>query len=229
MGAVGMECHGVDELLPGLALGAVTLNEQANLERHLATCDHHEQWADFQRVAGMLTLTVQQVNPPTYVKQRQMARVYRDLEPRFGARGGFRWAWGWVAAAAMALVALGLGVRDYTLSGQLSAAPMQWQLQPASAEVRSSGTLVWLPSQQAATLTLQQLPVLPGGAVYEVWLIKAGTPSPAGVFQPAADNSASVLVKGSLPDYDTLAITREPGPAGSQAPTSAPFVAAKLR
>lgn len=224
-----MNCDDVDELLPGLALGSHAPEERQELERHLATCERHPHWADFQRVAAMLPLSVDPVTPPREVKQRLMARVYRDVDAHFVGRRGWRLVGGWLAAAAMALLTLGLGVRDVALSGRLASAPVQWQLQPAASDVRSSGTFVWLPSLHIATLAVQQLPALPAGNVYEVWLIKGGTPVAEGVFQAGPDDSASVLVKDEPQGYDTVAVTREPGPAGSQAPTTAPFIAASLR
>jgi hypothetical protein len=129
----------------------------------------------------------------------------------------------------MALLALGLGIREHALSSQLASAPVQWQLQPAAAGVQARGTLVWLPAQKTATLSLEQLPPLPASKVYEVWLIKDGRPAPAGVFEPESDNSASVIVKGDAPTYDTVAVTEEQGPSGAPAPTSQPFLASSLK
>jgi hypothetical protein len=223
-----MTCDEIDDLLPGLALGAATDKEAREVTRHLQTCNRHARWEDFHRVAEALAMSVEPVKPAGHVKQRLMGRVYRDLEPRLAGRS-WRWVSGWVAAAALALVTLGLGIREHMLAGQLASAPVQWQLQPAEAGLEASGTLVWLPSTSTATLTLHQLPPLPASEVYEVWLIKNGAPAAAGIFQPAPDNSASVILKGDPPAYDTLAITKEPGPNGTQAPTSPPLMAASLK
>ena len=224
-----MSCDEIDDLLPGYAFGALEPGEEREVERHLATCDRHPQMADYGRVAGALAATVTPVAPPDNVKRRLMARVYEDLEPRTVARPWWQAPWSWAVAAVLAVLALGLGVRDYVVSSQLAAAPVQWQLQPATTGAQTSGTLVYLPKEHTATLVLRQLPPLPAGRVYQVWLIKGGSPQPAGVFQPAADASASVLIKDQPPAYDTVAVTQEPGPDGSPAPTTSPFISAALK
>jgi hypothetical protein len=129
----------------------------------------------------------------------------------------------------LALVALGLGVRDWAVSRQLAAAPLTWQLAPTGASAAASGTLVYLPNQGTATLALESLPQLPSGRVYEVWLIQGGTPQPEGVFSPAGDGSASAILKAAPLQFDTVAVTEEPGPNGSASPTSPPFLAATLK
>ena len=223
-----MDCPDVDDLLPAYALGSATAEERAEVDRHLATCRLHSKLEDFQQVAAALPMSIEPVAPGNHVKQRLMARVYRDLEPSLGGRV-WRKVWGWVAAAVLAVVALGLGIRDYVVSEQLATAPAQWLLTPTGPGASATGTLVWLPAQHTASLTLEQLPSLPTTDVYEVWLIKGGQPEPAGVFRPSSDNSASVIVKGEPSRYDTVAVTREPAPNGSQAPTTQPFIAASIR
>lgn len=106
--------------------------------------------------------------------------------------------------------------------------PRSFPLAPLGAGVHARGTLVYLPRQSAATLTLEQLPPLPAGRVYEVWLIKGSAPQPAGVFQAGGDGSASVIVKGVPTGFDTVAVTEEPGPQGSSSPTSQPLLAGSL-
>jgi Anti-sigma-K factor rskA, C-terminal len=155
-----------------------------------------------------------------------MARVYHDLEPRLVRQPWWRQTWSWAAAAALAILATGLGVRNWMVSSQLAAAPVSWQLAPANADVRASGTLVYVPRQNVATLTLQGLQPLPADRVYEVWLIKGGRPEPAGIFRPAEDGSASTVVKDRPASFDTVAVTEEPGPQGSLTPTSQPLIAA---
>jgi len=218
-----MECRDVDELLPSLALGAVTADEQRELETHLAGCQQHPHMAGYRAVAGMLPLSTPPVPPSSEVKNRLMARVYGDLEPKVIRPPFWRQAGSWLIAAALALVALGLGIRDWSLGRQT---PAIWQLRPTGA-LQAAGTLVYVPGQDSATLTLQQLAPLPGDRVYEAWLIRGGTPEPAGVFTPKPDGTASVMVKAPS-GYDTVAVTSEPGPDGSQAPTTQPFVAATL-
>lgn len=223
-----MDCADVDELLPGVALGSATPAEVRQVEEHLATCQAHRQLEGFRRIADILPMSVPPLPPPGDLKHQLMARVYHDLEPRLLRRPWWQRTWSWAAAAVLAVLALGLGLRNWVVSSQLAAAPVSWQLAPVTAEVRASGALVYVPGQNVATLTLQGLSPLPPDRVYEVWLIKAGKPQPAGVFKPAPDGSASTVIKGTLSGFDTVAVTEEPGPQGSSAPTSQPFIAGSI-
>ncbi|MDE3074452.1 MAG: anti-sigma factor [Chloroflexota bacterium] len=223
-----MDCREVDDVLAGAVLGALNPDEQTAVDQHLASCDQHPQIRGFQRVADELAASVKAVPPRAEVKHKLMARVYRDVEPRT-AKFAWRGAWGWAVAAVMAAIAAGFGVRDYVASSQLASAPAQWQLQPSVAGVQTTGTLVYLPRERTATLTLRQLPPLPLGEVFEIWLIKGGAAQPAGVFRPLGETTASVIVKGQPLGYEAVAVTREPAPNGSAAPTTAPFVSGSLR
>jgi len=223
-----MDCADVDELLPGVALGVASALEERDVQEHLAGCDKHPPLEEFRRVAELLPMSVPPMSPPAEVKHRLMAKVYRDLEPHPITRLVRRPALGWLAAAALFLVSLGLGVRDWMASSQLAAAPVQWQLAPTAAGVNASGTLLFVRRTGTATLVLTQLPALGAGKVYEAWLIKGGSAVPAGIFQPASDGSASLILKGEPSRYDTVAVTEEPGPQGSAIPTAKPFVSGSL-
>ncbi|MHB8621244.1 MAG: anti-sigma factor [Chloroflexota bacterium] len=223
-----MDCANVDELLPGVALGGASPAEVREVEEHLATCQGHAQLEVFRHIAGMLPMSVPAVPPPGEVKHHLMARVYHDLEPMPLRQPWWQRTWIWAAAAALAVMALGLGLRDRAVSSQLAAAPAIWQLAPVTAGVRATGTLVYLPRQNVAALTLQGLQPLPADRVYEVWLIEAGKPKPSGVFKPAADGSGSIVIQGTPSRFDTVAVTEEPGPKGSALPTSQPFIAGSI-
>ena len=225
-----MDCAAVDELLAAYAFGAATPEEARDVDQHLASCDLHPRLADFREIADMLPSSVPPVTPRDQVKHRLMARVYTDLAPAPARRLWWQRTWSLAAAAVLAVLALGLGVRDWAVSSRLASAPVTFGLAPlAGATAQASGTLVVLPRQNTATLVLRQLPPLPADRVYEVWLIKGNTPQPAGVFTPASDGSASVILKGSTTGYDVVAVTSEPGPQGSLAPTSPPFVGGPLK
>ncbi|HLG70188.1 MAG TPA: anti-sigma factor [Chloroflexota bacterium] len=223
-----MDCAAVDELLPAIAFGNVSPREAREVEAHLASCQGHQHLADLQRVASMLPMSVPPVPPRDELKHHVMARVYGDLEPRPLRRLWWQRTWSLAAAAVLAALALGLGVRDWMVSSQLAAAPMSWQLAPALAGTRTTGALVYLPRQNLATLTLEGLQPLAPDRVYEVWLIKAGKPEPAGVFKPSADGSASSILDRPPSGFDTVAVTEEPGPQGSSTPTSQPLVTGSI-
>ncbi|MGH2468482.1 MAG: anti-sigma factor domain-containing protein [Chloroflexota bacterium] len=222
-----MTCDEVDELLAAYALEALPERARRDVEEHLATCDLHPALEEYQRVVQLLAVSVPSVQPPREVRDRLMARVYRDAQPTPWRLGG-RWLYGWLAAAALLLAALGLGARDLVLSSQLAAAPQRWTLQPTMAMATAGGTLTYLAGQPISTLTLMGLRPLPSNGIYEIWLIKGGKPRPAGLVRPSPTGLAAAVLEGSPLGYDAVAVTIEPGPRGSPAPTSSPFVLAHL-
>lgn len=78
-------------------------------------------------------------------------------------------------------------------------------------------------------LMATNLPALPAGRTFQMWLIpKGGTPKPAGLFQ-ATDGSALHLQTGVLNagDATAVAVSIEPS-EGSTAPTTTPIVVAPI-
>jgi hypothetical protein len=67
------------------------------------------------------------------------------------------------------------------------------------------------------------------GKVYEVWLITPhGRADPAAVSSCHSNGSKVVLVNYSLSGYSVMAVTREAGPSGTDAPTEQPQMAGTL-
>lgn len=95
-----------------------------------------------------------------------------------------------------------------------------WNLAPTGGQT-GTGTLLYLPQQQQAIVVVNGLPPLPPGRVYQLWLIQNGTPSGAGIFSTPTGETA---LRVDLSRYQMVAITIEPGPAGSPAPTSPPIL-----
>jgi anti-sigma-K factor RskA len=79
-------------------------------------------------------------------------------------------------------------------------------------------------------LLAAQLPPLAEDKVYQLWVI-AGQDAPvgAGVFRVGSDGSGLLsLGPGLALAGVTLAVTAEPGPAGSPGPTSTVLIAGKM-
>lgn len=107
--------------------------------------------------------------------------------------------------------------------GQLDQARAQlasWNLVPARGQT-GTGTLLYLPQQQQAIVVVNGLPPLPPGQVYQIWLIQNGTPSGVGLLQTPTGEAA---LRVDLSQYQMVAITIEPGPTGSPAPTTPPIL-----
>lgn len=79
----------------------------------------------------------------------------------------------------------------------------------------------------AGLFVAEGLAPLPEGMVYELWLIRASEPAPAGIFRPDGEGSAVQILTGDVRSADAVALTVEPA-GGSLQPTSDPVMAAEL-
>ncbi|MGH2618364.1 MAG: anti-sigma factor, partial [Thermomicrobiales bacterium] len=129
----------------------------------------------------------------------------------------------WAAAAAILLLVSGgllawnLQLREQTQIQVVPTAVLETiALQATEAAPGASGEVTYLPENNLLLLDVRDLPELAPGEVYEVWLIAGNDPTPVGVFDQSTDQHAIVADRGQ---FDTLAITNEPGPLGTEAPT----------
>jgi anti-sigma-K factor RskA len=126
----------------------------------------------------------------------------------------------WAAAAAiLLLLSAGLLVWNLRLREQIATAPVTETIALAATDAapEARGEVTYLPQDDLFILDVRDLPPLEPDQVYEVWLIgEDGVPAPAGVFDQPTDQHAIVADRDR---YDTLAITAEPGPLGTEAPT----------
>lgn len=105
---------------------------------------------------------------------------------------------------------------------QAALAQTRFQLAATAGQV-ASGTITYLPAQQQAVIVINDLPALASGQVYQLWLITGNNVQPSTVFL-----SSTTAVQANLTQFQVAAITIEPGPTGSTAPTSTPIVTANL-
>jgi anti-sigma-K factor RskA len=118
----------------------------------------------------------------------------------------------------MLLISAGLLIWNLRLQEQIAATvPETIALAPTDAAPGASGEVRYDPAAQLFLLDVRGLPPLEPDQVYEVWLIGGeGAPVPAGTFDQSTDQHAIIADRGQ---FDTLAITAEPGPLGTAAPT----------
>jgi anti-sigma-K factor RskA len=103
-------------------------------------------------------------------------------------------------------------------------ATTRWQLSAAQAGQQIKGEVIYLRDQQKAVVSIEGLPDLQPGQVYQIWLIQdGGAPKPETVFL-----TTTTAVQANFEQFQTLAITVEPGPRGSLAPTSPVLVVGNL-
>jgi anti-sigma-K factor RskA len=135
----------------------------------------------------------------------------------------------WAAAAAiLLLLSAGLLVWNLRLREQIAIAPLAETiaLVPADVAPEARGEVTYLPQDDLFILDVRDLPPLEPHQVYEVWLIgEDGIPAPCGVFDQPTDQHAMIADRAQ---YETLAITAEPGPLGTEAPTGEIVATASL-
>ena len=231
------------DLLGAFALGAVDAEEAATVRAHLATCaecqaEMAELWLAVDSLPGM----IEPIEPPPALRDRIAAAIRAEAaspapvpsalsapparEPALAVPEPIRkpasfWsrATPWAAAAAiLLLLSAGLLVWNLRLREQLATAPVAETiaLAPTDAAPGAHGEVTYRPQDRLFMLDVRDLPPLKPDQVYEVWLIGANGPKPAGVFDQPTDQHAIVADRSQ---YDTLAITAEPGPLGTEAPT----------
>ena len=160
------------------------------------------------------------VAPPTPQLAPTITPTERAPEPIRPPVSFWSRATPWMAAAViLLLLSAGLLVWNLQLREQIVGTPVAETiaLAPTDAAPDASGQVTHLPEDNLLILEVRDLPPLESGQVYEVWLIGAdGVPAPAGVFDQPTDQHAVVADRA---EYETLAITAEPGPLGTEAPT----------
>jgi hypothetical protein len=127
-------------------------------------------------------------------------------------------------AAALAL-SLGLGGVIGYLLGQ-AGQPIAYSFVDApSSAPGATARLVYFKDRKQAVLTVNGLPRLAAGHVYEIWLIKGGVPVDEGI-GTGPDGTVGLQLLADLSQFDDLAITIEPGE--QQLPTTTPILIGHL-
>lgn len=138
-----------------------------------------------------------------------------------------RFTWLALAAAAVALLGLGamLGQRFDWFGDSSSDSMQDIAIHNSEGEPLEVAQLQYMPEEHIFVLKMDGMPEAPEGQVYQAWFISGDTPINMGLINPATGEFA---VSGERENYDAFAITMEPGPMGSEQPTSAPIAVAPL-
>ncbi|MER6401840.1 anti-sigma factor [Kitasatospora sp. NPDC001603] len=188
------------------------------------------------RARVMARLDDEQQLPPLHRDTRAAPRPHRP-------RGSARWPRFALAASLAAATALGaLSVQQHDQAQQARAETEQLRTRQAAfgelltapdARVTSTnatngtdgtGTLVWSTSRNLAGFLASGLPDPGPGRVYELWLDRAGTLSPAGLLP---DGDGALVLTAPLDGARAVALTQEPA-GGSAQPTGEPLMALRL-
>ena len=227
-----MDLH---DLTPAYALDALDAVEREEYEAHLASCDVcREDLEGFWQVSGALARAAGGPAPPASLRARilEQARSERlatgsdnvvPLRRRFALPALSS------AAAVAAVAAIGLGLWASSLSRELDevrgeAAAVSVLADPQRRELEltgADGRLVVSQSGRAA-LVLSGVERAPEGKDYEIWVIQAGEPKPAGLFD-GADTRTVLTLSRPVPADATVAVTLE-RQGGVAVPTGAPLI-----
>ena len=232
-----MTCERLRDSYELYALGVLDAEERREVEEHLegncAACEKYLKEA--LGVNALLLSQTPEVVPPSRLRRRVLSSV-----------GHQRAGWEWVAALAAAcslIVALWLSLEKRITDRELANARVTLQRtvaerdrleqaftflnQPETRQVHFGegqpapprGNF-FLNPRMGVLLIASNLPALPAGKTYEMWVIpKGGAPRPAGLFQSGPQGTAMHVLTGAVDPNVTLAVTVEPE-AGSAAPTS---------
>lgn len=100
---------------------------------------------------------------------------------------------------------------------------------PAGEATAAAASVVYDPSQMVGLVFAQNLPPLPAGQAYQMWLIRGEERTSGGLFVVDDDGRGVLTFKAPQPlqSYDAIGITREPS-TGSAGPTTPPVVKGSL-
>ena len=206
----------IHELAAGYALGALDEDDRRAFDEHLAGCETcREELASLLDAAAALALAEEGPEPPPALRTRVLSAAHEEAAKVVPiARRRWRVPSA-VALAAVACLALGLGLWATLGPGGSRARETQTLAlsgAPGTLEVSRTGH---------ATLTVNRLAPPPAGKTYEVWVIRKGSPEPAGLLARGGRN-VSIELQKTVPKGSTVAVTVERA-GGVAKPTGKPL------
>jgi anti-sigma factor RsiW len=211
------------------ALGALEPAEAEAFARHLQQCPRcRDELAALQQAVKALPMAADQYRAPDSLRRRVLAVPEAEPKARPTAQRrrvpsptrGFS-----LSRPALALGAVVLVVAIAIAAISLSSSSSSTHVYKAQVSGVSGSAQVRV-TDGHAVLIVHHLSPPPAGKIYEVWLARpdrAPQPTPA-LFSV---NTGDVDVPGRLKDVNQVMVTPEPA-GGSQAPTHAPVIIAKL-
>lgn len=245
------DCEELRDLLPAYSIGATTEEEKSRVELLLALCPEvAAELPQYLGITEGFLQDVEAIEPPVRVKAGLMARLAAEESSNPAMPANIRIleqpsepsrklnAWWLVAAASIALIISnvfwflqfqGLGnelsllqAQEENLLALLSDSSSEQLVLQASDSDEAVALVFWNDSSNEATLYSNNLPILPEGLTYQLWLIEGDVPVSVGLFQVDTRGYSVYNFQGELKDYETLGISVEPE-AGSEAPTTDPI------
>ncbi len=230
-----MICNEVEELAGAYALGALPADNLRDVEEHLLSCSKHPDIAEFSAIARNLALAAPDAEPPSALKARIMDIVYKESAGASAAAPRRRvvdWLKGLIPqrlapapalAGVLAAVVVALLVWNVSLqAGDDGAIERQF-----SAAGAARGSITYLPKQELAVLSVENLAPLPASQTYQVWTISGGAFTGAGFLDVNESGRGASTISMRLSNGQIVAVTVEPV-GGSAQPTTAPILEARI-
>jgi anti-sigma-K factor RskA len=242
----GMDQERFEDLKDSYVLGALPEEERLEFERYLmAHPDLQAEVEDLGAVAGLLAFSPREQEPPPELRHRIMATVEAEAaHPHTSHRSWLAGLWEAVGVrdlvlAAAAVLVIGLFSWSMLLQGEvrdLQGRVQSLQSQPQGPQMIALGgagtkqgaraELVTLGGDRAV-LVAEDMPPVPEGKTYQIWVIKGDTPQPSGLFEPRG-NAIAAVVENPVKGADAVAVTVEPE-GGSKKPTTDPILVGKVK
>jgi anti-sigma-K factor RskA len=235
-----------EDLKDAYVLGALPEEERLEFEQYLMTHpDLQEEVDALGAIAGLLAFSPQEQEPPPELRRRIMATVEAEsVHPHNSRRSWLAGLWEAVgirdlALAAAAMLVIGLFSWSMLLQGEvrdLQDRVQSLQSQPQGPQLIALGGVGTKQGARAELVTLEgdravlvaeNMPPVPEGKTYQIWVIKGDTPQPSGLFEPKGDSIAAV-VENPVEGADAVAVTVEPK-GGSKKPTTDPMLVGKVK
>jgi len=227
-----MSAHQHGDDAAAYALGSLEPAEAEAFRRHLDECVVcRDEVAAFRETVGALPAAAPQYRAPRALRRRVMRAVQDDARKRRSAsqptteRRRGRLAVSRPAAVTALASAAAIGVAAFAgvelASSPGSAKPRAVVASLGDAQLRVTGT--------RAELIVHHLPAPGAGRIYELWLKRGnGAPQPTNtLFSVSHDGTANIGVPQSVTGDTSVLVTAEPA-GGTQAPTTAPVIVARV-
>jgi len=234
------------DLLAPVALGAATPDEARRVDAHAAECAVcREELAGLRAASDVLALAVPQREPSPELRASLMATVRAEADERRAEaerptadrrraggrlRAAFSWIRPWPAiavATAVAALLLGTAVVLQTTGDEGGQQVTELAVSGTPDAPGITGQVLYVPEEQTAVVRLRGLPELDPGDAYQLWVLRDGMATSAGLFEPDGPAQAIRVAEG-LAGADALAVTAQArtsrmvpqGPILVQAPLS---------
>ncbi|MBI3914101.1 MAG: anti-sigma factor [Chloroflexi bacterium] len=233
--------HPYTEWISAFVLDALSGDERAQMEKHLATCETcPRQLDDYRVVTDLLPFAAPLLNPPARLRRRVLAATVGNPKPRFDLGALLSQFLRAPAFAALALVIAALAVwQAFSLQNQLTqqattlarqrdflialayADGQPLPVKGTDAAPQATGRLYRHADESSLTVFVQDMPALAANQVYQLWLIDTGGDrTSGGTFTVDAQGRGWLIARAprALNEYKGVGVTIEPS-GGSPKPT----------